>query len=160
MGSLKAFTFPPPSGSVIPPTIHNHNSVNSCKHWYSFGWKPDDGRDRPKHVVFFNRSLINIIRYTCCVIDLIPPPINTQSSPFYYHFSTEGRAGETLEYFNQAMVNRERTKFISGLKTLRSVPFNMIQFQRDRLASHYMNITLLPDDVVQSGWHLRNFGET
>ena len=24
----------------------------SCKHWYSFGWKPDDGRNRPKHVVF------------------------------------------------------------------------------------------------------------
>ena len=23
----------------------------SCKHWYSFGWKPDDGRNRPKHVV-------------------------------------------------------------------------------------------------------------
>ena len=24
----------------------------SCKHWYSFGWKPDDGQNRPKHVVF------------------------------------------------------------------------------------------------------------
>jgi len=22
----------------------------SCKHWYSFGWKPDDGRNRPKYV--------------------------------------------------------------------------------------------------------------
>ena len=36
---------------------------------------PDDGRNRPKHVVFYH-PVINIIRYTCCVIDLITLPIN------------------------------------------------------------------------------------
>ena len=54
----------------------------SCKHWYSFGWKPDDGRNRPKHVVFYH-PLINIIRYTC-VIDLIPPPIKLDYRMFNY----------------------------------------------------------------------------
>jgi hypothetical protein len=63
----------------------------------------------------------------------------------------EGRAGEALEFFNQAMVYREKRKFISGFKTLSSVPFNTIQVQGDRPASRYMNITHLPDDVVQSG---------
>jgi hypothetical protein len=63
----------------------------------------------------------------------------------------EGGAGEALEYFNQATVYRERRKFNSGFKTLRCVPFIMIQFQGDRLASHYTNITLLPDDAVQPG---------
>ena len=46
----------------------------SYKHWYSFGWKPDGGRNRPKHVVLYH-PLINIVRNTCCVIDWIPLPI-------------------------------------------------------------------------------------
>ena len=41
----------------------------------TFGWKPDDGRIRPKHVVLYFHPLINIVRNTCCVIDSIPVPI-------------------------------------------------------------------------------------
>ena len=34
----------------IPPSWHTH--TNSIKHYHhTFGWKPDDGRNRPKHVV-------------------------------------------------------------------------------------------------------------
>ena len=31
-------------------------------------------RPSPKHVVFYIHPLINIVRNTCCVIDLIPLP--------------------------------------------------------------------------------------
>jgi len=33
----------------ISPSLHN--SINLIEHQYSFGGKPDDGRNRPKHVV-------------------------------------------------------------------------------------------------------------
>ena len=83
----------PPLRFIIIVIIKNHRwwdltivtqPHRFCKHWYSFGWKPDVGRNRPKHVVFYH-PLINIIRYICCVIDLIPPPVNTNSVPSNIH---------------------------------------------------------------------------
>ena len=87
----KIYMFRPVPAIIRFPSVRVSVFTRSCKHWYSLGWKPDDGRKRPKHVVF-NRPLINIIRYTCCVIDLIPPPIN-----FY---TQRGWQISEIHYFN------------------------------------------------------------
>jgi len=48
-----------------------HNRTNPIKQWYSFGWKPDYGWNRPKHVVDIHH-LINIIRKSVVLLTKYP----------------------------------------------------------------------------------------
>jgi len=104
----------------IDVVMSRHNYINPIKHYHhTFGWIPDDGRNRPKHVVaiIFIKHLYNI---NCCVFDwylhlLFTEAVFTNSSIKWHLISLSVSVSADRSRWSRGLSRRSETACLPGL---------------------------------------------